>query len=417
MVALGCGCLALSTRSAGARSSVYWPLALGCVLMGATLITWAGEAAGAAGWFGGVISRSVNSEPRRLLLRALVLVTAPVAGVGVLAYAAAALWDTARATDAVPAVDWRRAAGTGMLGLAVVLVAGASQLTYSPTVYLWPVLLVASGLALFWGASGNRPAKHTAAAFDHATVRAGIGALLACAGAALFVEHVLHLRDAGHVALASATVIVVLVFVWEPWALRNRKVLERERIERALAVERAELADQLHDSVLQTLALIQRRVDEPATVEALARKQERELRDWLLGRVVDREASSLESALRALVAEAEDNLRMQVDLVTVGDAPLDQRAEAMLAAAREALVNAARHAPGAAVGMFLRAGEEVVQIYIHDRGPGFDPTAIPADRHGISDSIIARMERNGGHAEVSSRPGEGCEVTMTMPRR
>ena len=413
LVLVGAGCLALSTLGGG---GVYWPLVLICALMGATLLTWA-RAEGESGWYGGVITRSVRSEPLRWLLRALVLATAPLAGFGAVAYAAASLRDTVLANGSVPAVDWRRAAGTGLLGLAVVLTALTLHLTYSPPVYLWSVLLVASGLALFWGAAGNRTHQDAYANFDHATVRAALGGLLACAGAVLFAEHVLRLRDSGHVALASAAVIAVVVFVWEPWALRNRRLLDRERLQRALAVERAELADRLHDSVLQTLALIQRRVDEPATVEALARKQERELRDWLLGRGTDREADTLEAALRELVAEIEGSFATRVDLVTVGDAPVDPRAEALLAATREALVNAARHAPGAPVAVFLRAGADQLQIYVHDRGPGFDVGAIPADRHGISDSIIARMERNGGRAEVSSRPGEGCEVTLTMGRQ
>ena len=415
LVMVGVGCLALSAPGVGGE--VYWPLALLCALMGAALLTWAGAGASESGCYGGVITRSVRSRPLRWLLRILVFATAPLAGFGALAYAAASLRETVLANGSVPAVDWRRAAGTGLLGLAVVLTASAAHLTYSPPVYLWSVLLTASGLALFWSAAGNRAHADAYANFDHATVRAALGGLLACAGAALFAEHVLRLRDSGHVALASAAVIAVLVFVWEPWALRNRRLLERERLQRALAVERAELADQLHDSVLQTLALIQRRADEPATVEGLARRQERELRDWLLGRSAGREGTRLEPALRALVAELEDSFGIRVDLVTVGDAPLDQRAAALLAAAREALVNAARHAPGAPLAVFLSAGEDQLQIYVHDRGPGFDLGVIPADRHGISDSIIARMERNGGRAEISSRFGEGCEITLTMQRQ
>ncbi|HEY5319176.1 MAG TPA: ATP-binding protein, partial [Solirubrobacteraceae bacterium] len=186
---------------------------------------------------------------------------------------------------------------------------------------------------------------------------------------------------------------------------------------RMRAQERAEMADHLHDSVLQTLALIQRNAGDPAEVSGLARRQERDLRDWLLDRPGDPPERSLAGALRAAVAAVEDSYRVAIEIVTVGDASVDEATEAMLAAANEAMVNAAKHARGAAISVFARVDGQRISVYVHDRGPGFIIDEVPAERRGVRESIIGRMRRHGGYAEVHSEPGAGCEVLLFLERR
>ena len=202
-----------------------------------------------------------------------------------------------------------------------------------------------------------------------------------------------------------------------PRWLRTSRALAAERLERARATERADVGGMLHDSVLQTLALIQARADDPAEVVALSRRQERELRAWLLDkRLAAGPPRSIATALRAVAAEVEDAHKVKIDVVTVGDAPLDEHVEALIHAAREALVNAAKHAPESPISLFVEIEERRVAAYVRDRGSGFDLDAIPEDRRGVRDSIFARMVRHGGHASVRTAPGGGCEVRLVLER-
>ncbi len=174
------------------------------------------------------------------------------------------------------------------------------------------------------------------------------------------------------------------------------------------------LAAHLHDSVLQTLALMQRQADNPREVAGLARRQERELRAWLNGGRPWGERSTVAEALELAAAEVEEAHGVAVDVVAVGDRRLDDDAEALVAAAREAIVNAAKFAGGAPVSVYAEAGEDGVEVYVRDRGPGFDPDAVPADRRGVRESIVGRMERHGGSATIHSTAGEGTEVELRM---
>jgi signal transduction histidine kinase len=198
--------------------------------------------------------------------------------------------------------------------------------------------------------------------------------------------------------------------------------LAAERADRALAEERARTAAHLHDSVLQTLALIQRRSDDPDEVARLARSQERSLRDWLAGRPVGADAAApdrpatLKVALDEQVAEVEALHRITVEVVQVGDAPLDAGGEALVAAAREAMVNAAKHAGVAQVDVFAEVDPSALTVFVRDRGAGFDPTAVPPDRSGLRGSITERMRTAGGEAVVRSTPGAGTEVELRLPR-
>jgi signal transduction histidine kinase len=199
--------------------------------------------------------------------------------------------------------------------------------------------------------------------------------------------------------------------------LRLGRSLAAERGERIRSQERAEVAAHLHDSVLQTLALVQRRADEPREVAALARRQERELRAWLLDRPSATEGESLAAALEAAAAEVEAAHGAEVEVVTVGDGPLDAQTEPVVAAAREAMVNAAKFAGGAGpIDVFAEVDPTRIVVFVRDRGSGFDVAAVPDERHGVRESIVGRMERAGGAAVVRSSPESGTEVELSLER-
>lgn len=207
----------------------------------------------------------------------------------------------------------------------------------------------------------------------------------------------------GAVALAAAPLL---------WRIFGQLGSEREA--RIREQERSELAAMVHDQVLHTLALIQRSAADTKTVQRLARGQERMLRNWLYkptGSPSERFAAAIEEA----AAEVEDTYAIAVETVVVGDRAVDERLAALIAAAREALVNAARHAKVPTVSLYAEVEPELVSVFVRDRGTGFDPSAVEHDRHGVRGSIIGRMQRHGGHAEIRSEPGEGTEVRLTLP--
>jgi signal transduction histidine kinase len=189
--------------------------------------------------------------------------------------------------------------------------------------------------------------------------------------------------------------------------------LRQEQMLRTRADDRAEIGDHLHDSVLQTLALIQQRAAEPDEVAHLARRQERELRRWI-DQMSSGHERSFRAALRDAASEVEDRHRVRVEVVVVGDRELDAAAEAAIKAAGEALVNAAKHSGQAEISVYAEASASPARIYVRDRGPGFDPAAVPDGHRGIRDSIVGRMERHGGHAVVRSEAGKGTEVEILI---
>ncbi len=210
-----------------------------------------------------------------------------------------------------------------------------------------------------------------------------------------------------------------LVLLLGPWWLRIARDLVLERQARARAEERADIAARVHDSVLQTLALIQRRAEDPQAVVQLARAQERELRSWLFeGRAPgDADVSSFAEGVRQIQRDVEARHGVPVEVVTVADCPLDEHLSALLAATREATVNAAKWSGAAVISVFAEVEPDKVNVAVRDRGKGFDPAAVPGDRKGVAESIRGRMSRHGGEATVQSAPGEGTKVTLTMPRR
>ena len=243
-------------------------------------------------------------------------------------------------------------------------------------------------------------------------VRLLIGVGLLMGGVVIFIARTDLFSAAPTVVLAIATTMAGLGLIFGPWGWRLLTQLSDERRERIRSQERAEMAAHLHDSVLQTLALIQR-TDQPREMVALARSQERELRAWLNG-TLPKQDLSISGAIEKMAAEVELQLSVPIEVVTVGDTPLDDRLQAVVEAAREAAVNAAKHSGSKQISIYLEVEPHQVTVFVRDEGSGFDPVAVAADRRGIAESIQGRMERSGGATAIVSEAGAGTEVQLTM---
>ena len=388
------------------------------------------------GWIGGVaagIARRFGVDPA--LVRVAFVVAAAAGGVGVAAYLLG--WLVIPAGDSRPArvrIRSGRAAvevalGTAFLLLAVLLSFRALGIWFTDAI-VWPLVLIAGGGALIWRQSmgGATPADTPKPPTPRARAmvegrraavavsRTGVGIALVVAAGFVFLQATGALGAGRDVLLAVIAAVVVLGVIFAPWVVRLVRSLTAERAERIRSQERAEVAAHLHDSVLQTLAMVQRS-DDPAEVAALARRQERELRAWLAGRPAPGQGGRLASALEAAAAEVEEQHGVPVEVVVVGDRALDQAHEAVVAAAREAMTNAAKFGAGSPVDVYAESDGRRTQVFVRDRGPGFEPAAVPADRRGVSESIVGRMERHGGRARVTSSPGAGTEVEIVLEER
>jgi signal transduction histidine kinase len=329
---------------------------------------------------------------------------------------------------------WLVLSGSTFLLLAVLLLLREWGLWFSDAI-AWPVILAVGGAALIWrqSAASAPPAEPATALPERsrpgrpvdplralrlptpAAGPAAIGAALVIAAGLVFLWLNDALAPARDVILAVVVVVIVVALILAPWWLRLVRGLTAERAERIRSQERSELAAHLHDSVLQTLALVQKRADDPRAVANLARRQERELRAWLDGGRPE-PGDSLATSLEEAAAEVEETHGVPIDVVAVGDAPVDERGAALVAAAREALANAAKFAGGAPVQLYAEVGEDRTEVFVRDRGPGFDPAAVPEDRRGLRESIVGRMDRHGGRAVVHSVPGAGTEVELVIER-
>jgi signal transduction histidine kinase len=373
------------------------------------------------------LGRRLGIDP--IVLRIVFIALSAAGGLGVIAYLVAwALLPAVGAERATPLRvpgsrdSWTVAIGIGMLMLALLLLFREWGLWVGDGL-VWPAVLAAAGGALIWRQSAQAAAPAPAAGEraerrrqgGDALGRAALGVALVVGAALLFLYFNDALRPARDVLLPVVVVLVAGTLILAPWWIRLVRGLADERAERVRSQERAELAAHLHDSVLQTLALMQRQAENPRDVAALARRQERELRAWLNGGRPFGERSTFAAALELAAAEAEEAHGVPVDVVAVGDAPLDDEAEALVAAAREAIVNAAKFGAGS-VSVYAEAGDEEVEVFVRDRGPGFDVDAVPADRRGVRESIVGRMERHGGTALIHSVPGEGTEVELRLRR-
>ncbi len=372
------------------------------------------------------------------LIRAVLVIAALITtGFGFAAYVVAWLLIPAEGADSsigTKALAEKRGIGlAAALTSVVVLGLIIASALHAPwvTSFATPLIISAAGLVLIWR---NAPeaelevlrgladpvSKTGAGTRSRRVLRIVLAALLLAFGLWALLGG--HAKSSELLRPLAGTVFLVggIVTALGPWWLRIAKDLVDERQARIRAEERAEMASRVHDSVLQTLALIQRRAGDSQQVVQLARAQERELRAWLFdGRSpgsLDGQAATVGDAVRLIQQEVEAQHGMSVEAVTVGDCDLDDDLTAMLAAAREATVNAAKWSGADVVSLFAEVEPDAVSLFVRDRGRGFDPAAVPGDRKGLAESVHARMARRGGSATVRSALGEGTEVALMMPR-
>jgi signal transduction histidine kinase len=291
-----------------------------------------------------------------------------------------------------------------------------------------PLLAGGIGLAVVWREAdeaqrrrlsvlSQRTAALTYGGRPVGALRVAAGTLLLLTGVVTGVASSTSWVVVGQGFLAAVVVVAGLLLIFGPWWWRLLQELTEERRERVRSQERVEVATHVHDSVLHTLTLIQRHVDDPREVARLARGQERELRRWLYRPDVPVDSAlMIAEALEDAAGEVEDLHAVPVDVVVVGDCPVDDRLAALVAAAREAMVNAAKHSGAGSVSVYGEVEPAEVHVFIRDRGRGFDPAAVPEDRYGVAESIIGRMRRHGGRATIVTSPGAGAEVQLDMSR-
>ena len=308
------------------------------------------------------------------------------------------------------------------LGVAVLLqsLIGASML-------FWPILLGVVGLAVLWRQADEaqrerwvdstgridffRAVVGRGGAASYARLAAGIVLLLAAL--VLFAVQSGHAGVAREVVVAGVLGVAGLALTVGPWLFRLAGDLSEERAARVRSQERADVAAHLHDSVLQTLALIQKHSEDGRMVATLARAQERDLRSWLYADEAPPD-TSVSSALRSAAAEVEDAHGVPVEVVTVGDAPASDHLRALVLAAREAMVNAAKHSGAEKVDVYAEMADGQTEVFVRDRGRGFELGEVPDDRLGVRNSIVDRMERHGGSAVIRTAAAEGTEVRLAM---
>ncbi|MFI0417819.1 PspC domain-containing protein [Spongiactinospora sp. 9N601] len=361
------------------------------------------------------IAQQLNLDPVVIRL-AFVLLTV-VNGIGIVAYAALWLFTPRRPYEGVPPQrDWSQIAAFTAIGMALMAfgwLTGAS----GGGIATWPIAVVGIGALILWQqADPDRRRRWMSGAVKgvrHNHIRSLIGMALVVIGASGFLYVQGEFAEMRPGLLFTAVVVGGLAVIAAPWLAGLWKELQLERRERIRQEERAEFAAHVHDSVLHTLTLIQRNAHDSREVQRLARSQERELRNWLYQPKQDADAT-LAAAVRRVAAEEEDAHGVPIEIVCVGDRDLDSRFSAMVHAARQAMVNAAKYSESAVVSVYAEVEPEEVTIFVRDRGKGFDLDTVPDDRMGIRQSIIGRMERNGGSARIRTAPGEGTEVMLTM---
>ncbi|MDI2028935.1 PspC domain-containing protein [Saccharopolyspora sp. TS4A08] len=377
---------------------------------------------------------------RVLWVRMTFAVLSALGGAGILGYAL--LWAfVPQGGGSRPATkrEWQQGFGIVLLGVGALAAFGA--VLSMPTWLTVPLVVALVGAAVVWreaddsqrrrwrqGARSGVAGALLGSGARSAWIRVMSGAALVVVGMALLVGSTTSLDALPTGLLASGATLVGVAVLTVPWWVRMMRDLNVERSSRIRSQERAEIAAHLHDSVLQTLALIQKQAGSEREVRRLARGQERELRGWLYGPdgygAAGDSAGTSEEAEKATFAaevaricgEVEDHFAITVQQVVVGDCEVDDRLTAQLNAAREALVNAAKHAGVREVSVYAEVEPELVSVFVRDRGAGFDPDQVPEDRHGLADSVRGRVQRHGGKVKVRTSPGQGTEVAMEMPR-
>jgi signal transduction histidine kinase/phage shock protein PspC (stress-responsive transcriptional regulator) len=366
-------------------------------------------------------------------VRAAFVALSVAGGIGVFAYLL--LWTLAdqerQPTAVVVEPSPHRDVGMGLVVFGALLILRGAGFWLGDAV-AWPVVLVVLGSSVIWSRGGtaehdswNRlatAATNAEALGRAALVRLGLGGVLVVSGVATVLVRSEGLALGGQqIETWSSTLIAVVItglgvaLILGPWMVRQAQQLTEERRERIRSQERAEVAAHLHDSVLQTLAMIQRS-DSPRRMVGLARSQERELRAWLYGTDSQQAAERLQPMFEDVAARIEQRYDLPVELVVVGDTLVDDQMRALSAATYEALQNAARHSGAESVSVYVEVEPDHVTAFVRDEGTGFDGDAVLADRRGIRNSIVGRMQRHGGRATIRSEPGGGTEVELQLPR-
>lgn len=348
------------------------------------------------------------------------------AGIGIVLYLLAylAAVEPAAAAAEPPPTSIRQSVAIGLIVLGVLLLLRQAGVWFGDAL-VWPMVLVALGSAVIWTRAGERDRSRL---FELAQrlpvgsqelvlgrgpiIRLAVGAVLLLSGVAGFLTS----GDlSANAPIAVTATVLGLGVIAGPGVWRLGRQLTEERRERIRSQERAEVAAHLHDSVLQTLALIQRS-GEPREMAALARAQERELRAWLYGGARATDQASLRTAIDETAAGIERTHSVALEVVVVGDCPIDERTAALVLAIREAIVNAAIHSGSSAASVYVEVEEDRLTGFVRDHGSGFVPGDVPPDRRGIRDSIEGRVARFGGSAQITSARGHGTEVRLLMPR-
>ncbi|MFI7698358.1 PspC domain-containing protein [Nonomuraea sp. NPDC049480] len=363
------------------------------------------------------LAKQLSLDP--VVIRLMFVLLSIVGGIGTIAYAVLWMVTPRQPHEGPPPQrDWSQLAAFSAIGTALFAfgwLTGASQ----GGIGMLPFAVGGIGALILWQqADPERRRSWVSGAslsIRKNRVRTVVGVVLVVMGAAGFLAAEGELPQIRDSLLFTVVVVGGLAVLATPWLAGLWKELQLERRERIRQEERAEVAAMVHDSVLHTLTLIQRVAHDPREVTRLARSQERELRNWLYQPAQDADAT-VAAAVRRIAAEEEDAHGLPIEVVCVGDIELDSggRLAAMLKAARQAMVNAAKYSESASISVYAEVEGEEVTIFVKDRGKGFDLEAVPLDRMGIRESIIGRMERHGGAARVRTELGEGTEVMLTM---
>jgi len=358
------------------------------------------------------------------LVRGALVVLTLAGGLGLVLYALGALLaGPPIESNSGHAYDRQRNFAVAFVVVGLLLVVRSTGLWLGDAVML-PLVAVATGLVVLgvvrpevgehpWQVLAGSPLTESSSG-RRARVRLAAGAVLVAFGLVLVGVQEDASSSVRVGAFATALTVVGVAILVGPWLTRLAQEAAAERRERIRANEREAMAAHLHDSVLQTLALIQRTADDPRRTITLARQQERELRAWLYG-TRDTSVDTLAAALRRTAQEVEAAYDVRIEVVMVGDAAMDDSVDAITAAAREACVNAAKHSGVMEVSVYAEVNGESIEVFVRDRGRGFDRADAAPDRRGIAQSIEARLERVGGIARIDSTPGEGTEVQLSVP--
>jgi signal transduction histidine kinase len=359
-----------------------------------------------------------------LVLRIGFVVTIVLGGLGVILYGA--FWALVQQLDeepTQPASLSSRAQLVAFGALGVVMLLIAQILGFGPGL-LWPAAAAVTGAAIVWRQADEHSRRRWRAVAGRRTrglrttpgataSRYAAGVLLVIVGMATFLAAHGELSHARRALLPVIVVVAGIAVVVGPWLFQSWQQLNEERTVRIREQERVELAGRVHDSMLQTLTLIQRRADDSAEVRRLVRRSQRELRGWLYADTPSQQ--TVRAEVTAVCAEIEDEYRVTIDLVVVGDHPATAAAQPIMQAIREAAINAAKHSSETEFSVYVEIGAAEIAAFVRDRGTGFDVDTVPDDRFGVRDSVLARMERHGGAATIRSTAESGTEVHMTLP--